>query len=117
MPGARPPAKSIEATLAADQELREAQIRSIFRVMVFTRLRAEREARGYKLAEVAQVIDSDAGNVSRIERGLQVPKHTQARALFEFYGGDIPIGAIFDPLYCRERGLDGWPVDVTEAPK
>ncbi len=77
---------------------------------MLTRLKAEREARGYKLAEVALVIGSDPGNVSRIERGRQKPKPEQARALFEFYGGDIPLGAIYDPVYARERGIDGLPV-------
>lgn len=77
-----------------------------------TRLRAERLARGYRQKDVANVVGTNPANLLRIEQGQQVPKRELARALYEFYGGAIPIGAIYDPVYSRERGLDGLPVDA-----
>ena len=75
-----------------------------------TRLRAERIARGLRQKDVAKACGTNPANLLRVEQGKQVPKPPLARALFEYYGGSIPIGAIYDPVYARERGLDGWPV-------
>jgi len=75
-----------------------------------TRLRAERIARGLRQKDVAKACGTNPANLLRIEQGKQVAKAPLARALFEYYGGAIPLGAIYDPAYSRERGLDGLPV-------
>lgn len=67
------------------------------------RMARARQKRGLSLAQVADVVGSDPGNISRIEKGQQVPKRDLARALFEFYGGRIPLGAIYDPEYKPRR--------------
>jgi transcriptional regulator with XRE-family HTH domain len=72
-----------------------------------TRLRSERVARGYSQKDVALAVGTNPSNLLRLERGEQTPKHGLARAIFEFYGGVIPLCAIYDPVYSRERGLDG----------
>ena len=72
-----------------------------------TRLKSERIARGYTQKDVARAVGTNPANLLRLERGQQVPKADLARAIFEFYGGDVPLCAIYDPVYSRERGLDG----------
>lgn len=56
-----------------------------------------RIARGLSLAQVAEAVGSDPGNIFRVEKGQQVPKRELARALFKFYGRKVPLGAIYDP--------------------
>lgn len=58
-----------------------------------------RKSRGLSLEEVAAAIGTDQTNLSRIERGRQVPKRELARALFAFYGGTVPLGSIYDPEF------------------
>lgn len=58
-----------------------------------------RKSRGLSLAAVAEKVGTDAGNLSRVEKGEQVPKRELARALFEFYGGAVPLASIYDPAY------------------
>ena len=72
-----------------------------------TRLKSERVARGYSQKDVARAVGTNPSNLLRLERGIQVPKPELARAIYEFYGGAVPLCAIYDPVYTRERGLDG----------
>ena len=72
-----------------------------------TRLRAERQRRGYNLNQCAALLGTDAGNLSRIEVGKQRPGPEMAHKLFDFYEGEVPLGAIYDPVFARERGVDG----------
>lgn len=60
-----------------------------------------RKSRGLSLAAVAEVVGTDAGNLSRIESGAQPPKRDLARKLHEFYGGAVPLAAIHDPAYAE----------------
>ena len=60
-------------------------------------LREIREKRKLTLAEVAREVGTDAGNLSRIEMGSQVPSRDLARGLYDFYDGKILLSAIYDP--------------------
>lgn len=62
-----------------------------------------RKSRGLSLAQVAETVSTDVANLYRIEKGEQVPKRALARALFDFYDGAIPLGAIYDPEYHAQR--------------
>ena len=65
-----------------------------------------RKARGLSLEEVAAKVGTDQANLSRIERGLQIPKRETARGLWQFYDGQVPVGAIYDPeLYAEALKL------------
>ncbi len=61
-----------------------------------TKIRTER---GISLAGVAKAVGTDVANLYRIEQGAQVPKRELARALFQYYGGKVPLGAIYDPKH------------------
>ena len=63
-----------------------------------------RKSRGLSLDQVAAIVATDPTNLSRVERGAQVPKRELARALFEFYEGAVPLGAIYDPQYVPPDG-------------
>jgi transcriptional regulator with XRE-family HTH domain len=65
-------------------------------VHLLTQMRKER---GLSLDAVAREVGTDQSNLSRIERGAQLPQRTLARALFKFYDGKVPLGAIYDPEY------------------
>lgn len=58
-----------------------------------------RKGRGLSLDVVAKAVGTDPTNLSRVEKGAQVPKRELARALFKFYGGRVPLGAIYDPEF------------------
>lgn len=62
-----------------------------------------RKSRGLSLAQVAEVVKTDIANLSRIEKGEQIPKRALARALFEFYEGAVPLGAIYDPEHHHQQ--------------
>jgi transcriptional regulator with XRE-family HTH domain len=61
-----------------------------------------RKSRGLSLAAVAEKVGTDAGNLSRVEKGEQVPKRDLARALHKFYGGAVALAAIYDPDYVAD---------------
>ena len=63
-----------------------------------------RKERGLSLEAVAKVVGTNQANLWRIERGEQVPKRELARALHKFFGGRIPIGAIYDPEFVARAG-------------
>ena len=50
-----------------------------------TPLRIARESRNLTLVEVARVVNIDAGNLSRIERGAQTPSLPVAERLVAFF--------------------------------
>ncbi len=70
-------------------------------VHLLTQMRKER---GLSLQAVASVVGTDQANLSRIERGAQVPQRALARALFRFYDGRVPLGAIYDPEFFAQNG-------------
>lgn len=58
-----------------------------------------RKSRGLSLADVAREVGTDQANLSRVEKGAQMPKRPLARQLFKFYDGRVPLGAIYDPEF------------------
>lgn len=58
-----------------------------------------RKSRGLNLKTVAAAVGTDPTNLSRVEKGQQVPKRELARALFSFYDRVVPLGAIYDPEF------------------
>lgn len=62
-----------------------------------------RKSRGLSLDKVAREVTTDPTNLSRIEKGQQTPKRHVARKLHSFYGGAVPLGAIYDPAYYAEH--------------
>lgn len=58
-----------------------------------------RKARNLSLEQVAESVGTDQANLSRVEKGRQVPKRQLARKLWEFYGGNVPLAAIYDPEF------------------
>lgn len=60
-----------------------------------SKLRALREKRGLTLAEAAALIGGiDPGNLSRIERGEQVPRRDTALKIRDFYKGKVSLDEI-----------------------
>lgn len=62
-----------------------------------------RKSRGLPLDQVAKAVGTDPTNLSRVEKGTQVPKRDLARALFRFYDGRVPLGAIYDPEFHAQQ--------------
>lgn len=61
-----------------------------------------RKKRGLSLDEVAAKVGTSEATLSRIERGVQVPRRDLARAIYEYFDGKVALGAIYDPEYCRQ---------------
>ncbi len=57
-----------------------------------TKLRALRVNRELTLAQVQAATGIDVGNLSRIERGAQEPKASQALLLIDFFAPDLALG-------------------------
>jgi transcriptional regulator with XRE-family HTH domain len=60
-------------------------------------LREARLARGETLVIVAEAVGTDVSNLSRIERGAQMPSRELARKLFNHFEGSVDLGSIYDP--------------------
>ncbi|MDR5775931.1 MULTISPECIES: helix-turn-helix transcriptional regulator [unclassified Caballeronia] len=60
-------------------------------------LRQARERRGMTIARVASVIGIDPSNLSRVERGCQVPSFDVAERLAKFFDGEVPEMQILYP--------------------
>lgn len=68
------------------------------------RMRAMREKMSLSLETVAAAVGCNAGTVSRVETGANgPPKRDLARALYTYYKGRVPLGAIYDPRFYAER--------------
>lgn len=52
-------------------------------------LREAREKRGMTLNALAKKVGSDVGNLSRIERGVQVPNSVLAERICKEFDGDV----------------------------
>lgn len=61
-----------------------------------------RVAMGLSTNEVGKRIGFPGASLWRIERGLNIPRREVARELHEFFGGALPIGAIYDGPYWLE---------------
>lgn len=81
---------------------------------VLSLLTQTRKGRGLSLDVVALEVGTDPTNLSRVERGEQIPKRELARALFEYYGGVVPLGAIFDPEYVPAVASEDSRVDTLQ---
>jgi transcriptional regulator with XRE-family HTH domain len=60
-------------------------------------LKQARLSRGLTLEQVASAVDIDTGNLSRIERGLQIPSKELAEALVKYYDNEITETQIIYP--------------------
>jgi transcriptional regulator with XRE-family HTH domain len=78
--------------------------------VTYQSLRDARKARDLTLVKLAELVGTDAANISRIERGMQTPSKELARKLFETFEGSVELGIIYDPEHKAE--VNG--VHVTE---
>lgn len=62
-----------------------------------TPLRAARKKMGMTLLQVAEAIKWDVGNLSRVERGLQVADIKRAAALSGLFCGEVGVFEIMYP--------------------
>lgn len=60
-------------------------------------LKRARLARGLTLEQVASAVGIDTGNLSRIERGAQVPSVKRTDALVKYYDNEITETQIIYP--------------------
>lgn len=60
-------------------------------------LKKARLARDLTLQQVSAAVGTDTGNLSRIERGLQVPSKELAEALVKYFDNEITETQIFYP--------------------
>lgn len=73
-------------------------------------LRAERERRGLTLKAVAHAVSMDQGNLSRVERGEQLPSKELIEALCKYFDGAVTELEIIFP----ER-FANLPQDISRA--
>lgn len=72
-----------------------------------TPLRKMREANGLTISEVALAVQIDVGNLSRIERGIQVTSIETAEKISQFFNGKISEMQILYPQrYVQEINVD-----------
>lgn len=69
---------------------------------VMASLKEARQSRNLTALEVAKAVGCERGNLHRIESGKQMPKQPLARSLWRFYEGEVPLGAIYDPVFHEE---------------
>lgn len=62
-----------------------------------TPLKSARKRAGKTLEIVSAAVGSDTGNLSRIERGLQVPSKDLTEKLVNYFGGEITETQIIYP--------------------
>ena len=62
-------------------------------------LMQHRETLGTPLAVVARATSMDRSTLYRLEAGKVQPSRANARALFDYYGGAVPLAHIYDPEY------------------
>ncbi|HGH3665131.1 TPA: helix-turn-helix transcriptional regulator [Acinetobacter baumannii] len=76
-----------------------------------TPLRQIRLKNNYSLAEVAAAVGSDAGNLSRIEKGNQKPSLQLATDLSKFFNEEI---SELELLYPERYVTEGYFEDLTQ---
>lgn len=64
-------------------------------------LRDRRKSEGLTLSQAGELLKIDTGNLSRIERGKQLPGYATACALADLYGISL------DKVYGRKTGGKG----------
>lgn len=68
-------------------------------------LKQHRQQTGKALAAVAREIEVNRSTLHRIECGDVAPTRRVARALFDYYGGAVPLAHIYDPEYAVRESL------------
>lgn len=53
--------------------------------------------------QVADAIGVNRSTLYRIEAGEVAPSRDTARALFDHYGGSVPVAHCYDPKYARRE--------------
>ena len=66
------------------------------------RLKQHRKKLHRPLHEVAAAIGVNRSTLYRIEGGIVAPSRETARALFDYYGGQVPLAHIYDPEYAAK---------------
>jgi len=64
-------------------------------------LRQARRESGLTAQAAATAAGCDRATLYRLEKGEHLPTRRTARALFELYGGAVPLGFIYDPDFYR----------------
>lgn len=82
-----------------------------------TPLRNLRKSQGKTLSDVATAIQLDVGNLSRIERGLQVASLEVAEKLTVFFLGEISELEILYPKRYQISAEKVSPVSLTTKPQ
>lgn len=82
-----------------------------------TPLRNLRKSQGKTLSEVATAIQLDVGNLSRIERGLQVASLEVAEKLSVFFKGEISELEILYPQRYLNSSETLSPASLTAKPQ
>lgn len=72
---------------------------------MFNALKSAREKKGLSVRVLAEKVDTHPQNYYRIEAGDQVPKPPLARRIYEFFGGSIDLGHVYDPTYVPPAAL------------
>ncbi len=62
-----------------------------------TPLRQAREQRNLTIQQVAAAVGIDSGNLSRIERGIQVPSKDMTEKLAQYFNGEVTETQIIYP--------------------
>lgn len=70
-----------------------------------TLLEQIRETCGFRRWRVAKFIDMDQTGLKKVEVGRSRPTEQTASALFDFYGGLVPLGLIYDT---HHYSFEGW---------
>lgn len=71
-----------------------------------TPLAALRRKRGETLQKVADAVGTDTGNLSRIERGTQVPSKVMAEKLAQYFDNEVTETQIIYPERFMEPGSE-----------
>lgn len=66
-----------------------------------TPLKLAREKRKLSVTDLSAELGVHPQNFYRIERGEQVPKRELARAIYEFFDGELSYMEIVDPSYAE----------------
>lgn len=64
-----------------------------------SQLRYNREARGLSLRQLASATGISKDVIARIETGTRTPNQDQARTLWRYFEGEIPLERIYDPFF------------------
>ena len=71
-----------------------------------TLLKQHRESLGLALAKVAEATGIHRTTLYRIEAAEITPSQKNARKLFDYYEGRVPLAHIYDPVYAVREALN-----------